>query len=349
MRVHLFSVLSLASVAVCSAGQIQIGQVNGSGQNLGLTYAYITGTGGCAPGVASCVAGAVGGNSTGPGLGTTGFIEKNYDNRLFSGATQTSVAPTPFAGYSTSTATAAGTQLGQFAMISDGTASSASNNFWDGTTASTMTIPIGIANVGDVQTLLDNIWGLQGNANETVVTFNFGTTSNATIFNNILEVDLQNSGTPRSAPSGQIGSGVDCDPAIFATCGSNNLASGPLAPSSTPTTKLNSVLLGTGVTVTTANLFTSGNTYNTAGGTQYGSTSGNLSLYSQNFLVGSIVAPSLNEYLVSITVQEKLGNGNQSQTALSAITVDTVPEPSTVFLFIGGLGALGLARFRRKQ
>jgi hypothetical protein len=108
--------------------------------------------------------------------------------------------------------------------------------------------------------------------------------------------------------------------------------------------------------VTTANLANNvfggtTNAYTSIGLGSYSGTSGSLSLYSQDFQLGSLVAPSAGEYLVSIQLQERVGVSPFSQTALSAITIDAaaspVPEPSTVFLLMTGLGAIGLARFRR--
>jgi hypothetical protein len=89
-------------------------------------------------------------------------------------------------------------------------------------------------------------------------------------------------------------------------------------------------------------LYTNGYTSASA---SYAGTTGNVLLNDQDFYLGGLVAPSFGEYLVNIKVQETTGTG---QTSLSAVTVDTVPEPSTVFLFLTGIGALGLARFRRQ-
>jgi PEP-CTERM motif-containing protein len=250
-------------------------------------------------------------------------------------------------------------------MINDGVAANAvnvsSNNFWDALSASTMLIPVGVSNVSDVSTMLSNIWG-GANASDTVITFNFGTTSNASVFNNIVSVGLVNSGNATSSPSGQIGSAVDCATAV--PCGTSNRpsgsASGRLAPSSTMAVSLST---NNGLTfnpanliVTTANLANNvfggtTNAYTSIGSGSYSGTSGSLSLYSQDFLLNSLVAASAGEYLVSIKLQEKSGSSPSSQTALSAITIDAaasaVPEPATVFLLMTGLGAIGLARFRR--
>jgi len=359
MRFDLVSVLALASVGVCSAGSIEIGQVS-SGNNLGLTYAYITGTGGCAPGVASCVTGSVGGtagsNSTGPGTptsATTGFEEKNYENILFATAKNGTTPATPFSGYNQTSATTPGSTLGPFAMISDSTNGANSNNVWQAlSSSSTITVPIGISNVTDVETMISNLWGLAG-VNDTDITFNYGTSSNASSFNDVVTVDLTNAGNSTATAQGQIGTAVDCTTAGSSSC-NTTYAVGPLAGSSTPTTTVNSnpatltVLTGN----LASNLFgsTNGNSYNSANGSIFVGTSGNVSLDYQDFLLGAIVAPSSSEYLVSIQVTEEVG-GSSSKTSLSAITVNTTatPEPSTIFLFLSGFGALGFSRLRRKK
>ena len=76
----------------------------------------------------------------------------------------------------------------------------------------------------------------------------------------------------------------------------------------------------------------------------------------QGFLLGTLVLPNvgtnLNTYLENIKIQEQTGSafhGNEAL-ALSAITVNTAaPEPSTVIMFLTGLGAIGLTRFRRSK
>jgi hypothetical protein len=326
MRINFFAVVGLLSAAVANAGQIQIGGVNG------LTSNYITQGAGavCAAGAGNCLAGSAG-----------GFVERNYDLKLFLTAEEGSTAPVPYAGYTQTTAQQ-GT-LGAFAMINDGLTGTNGNNFWDGVTSdSTITVPIGINNVSSVYTMLSNIWGT-ANTTDTVVTFDYGTSSNASSFNDVVVVDLINSPTGTSGNSGgQIQASIDCSTATICTN-----ANGGIAASSTPSATLNGN--PETLTILAANLFTSGNGYNgfTTAGAYSGST-GNLSLDAQDFLLSSIVAPSPSEWLVNVKVEELTG-GTVSQTALSAITVNTTPEPSTVILFLGGLGALGLARFRFRR
>src|SRR5580658_1298895 len=93
-RITTLAAVALCSVMVASAGQIQIGGVNG------LSSAYITApntvagqnTTGCAGG-GTCVNGSVG-----------AYTEQNYDNVLFAGATNSGTAPTPYATYNQTTA-----------------------------------------------------------------------------------------------------------------------------------------------------------------------------------------------------------------------------------------------------
>src|SRR5580658_7044005 len=103
----MYRITTLAAVAVCSvmvasAGQIQIGGVNG------LSTAYITNpntvagqnTTGCAGG-GTCVTGSVG-----------AYTEQNYDNVLFAGAMNcatpspscSGTTPTPYSTYNQTTA-----------------------------------------------------------------------------------------------------------------------------------------------------------------------------------------------------------------------------------------------------
>jgi len=333
MRLHFVSVLGLISVAFANAGEIQLGGVNG------LTYNYITQQSGavCAAGTGNCFAGSTGGNESAPGVGTTGFVEKNYDVRLFQGATENSNPETPYTGYN-QTAGSPGT-LGEFSMINDGTGSpinsvSNSNNYWNALTSSTITVPVGISSVGDVAIMLNNVWGTAGSSSDTQVTFNYsGVSASSSVFNDTVIVNLQNapSGTSGS-PGGQISASIDC--------ASSECTFANQAPASSS--------VASGVTIDDTTLFSS--LYNAVTtGSAYQNSNGSVNLDGLDFLLGSVVAPSSSEYLVNIQVTEMVGTAGVSQTALSAITVGTVPEPSTVMLFLSGLGALGIARFRRKS
>ncbi len=320
------SILALASVGLATAGQIQIGGTNG------LTSSYVSS--GCSGG-GPCVAGSAG-----------TATEQNYDNVLFSGALNGGTAPTPYAGYSTSSANAGtitdSTNGVTFSMVNDGTTGGASNNFWaiPSSPSTTIVIPIGVFGVTDVWTMLNTELAKAPPSRDINVTFNFGTTSNAATTQSYI-VKAGNSSNS-STPSGQLQNAVGCTPVTGACGGVATPASGPAAAFSYP---------GTSTTpMVTNQVFSSA--YTSASGAYAGST-GTVVLSDQGFLLGSLSLSSLgvgltnlNTYLVSITVRD-LAVPGVSAGALSAITVDTVPEPSTVFLLLTGLCAIGFSRFRR--
>lgn len=330
-------------VGTLSAGSVTYTQI-GDGTN-GLTYAYLTGT---APTIGVPDGTGVGTNST------YAFYGKSYDGRLFQNA---SPNPVPYTGYTPRNAqTGSITDTAQnsnviFQMINDGcddaTAAGGSvpqpvrtncgggtgvgnggtdtsnanqgNNVWMATTTGTLTVPIGVYHATDVYTVLDNLWGVAGQ-NDTDVTFNFGTSANGAIAKS-LTLDLINAGDTTAA-SGQLGTALECSMICTgATAGfpSIDYATGPLAPTS--------VLAGVGgdtdtVTINTATVYS--NAYNSATGT-FQTTSGNAVLSAQDFLIPFYGA---DPYLVSIGFTELNGQQGVSATTLSAITVESAPEPS---------------------
>ena len=299
----------------------------------------------CAAGAGNCITGSTG-----------GYAEGHYDTVLFAGATN-GTAPVPFSGYTQNTGTAAGltatsatngTSAGgvTFAMISDGLNGVNSRNFWESNGNETITVPIGVFDVTDVATMLQNVAGSLG-GNDTTVTFNFGSTSNATSGLTSVVVNLSD---VNNAGSGEIRSSVLCNTTTTATCNSTTNPQGvPVASTAN--------VGGSGITVDTSAVFGGPSTF---GGVYaytsispntgfYANTQGHLKLDDQDFIFGSTFS---NQWLVSVQVSENSGDSSfPSATALSAITVDTAnptPEPTTILLVLAGLGGIGLARrFRR--
>jgi hypothetical protein len=324
-RITLVGIFALCLAGVSSAGQIQIGGVNG------LTSSYV--------------------NS---GVGSSGAdTEQNYNNVLFAGAQNSGTAPKAYSTYNQTTGEQGtltdSTNNVTFSMINDGSSGGASNNFWQGTQASCgsscftspeITVPIGTFGVTSVFTMINTELAMASaagdNSKDVALFFNFGTSANQTSGLDTIEVKLLNS-FASGGPNDEIQNAVLCS----GSCGSPALASGSTLGG--PTTI-------SGVGVVTGNVFES--SYNNTP-TGYGSP-GNVVLDDQGFFFNGISLSglgagdtNLNTYLVSVGVME-LGGKIGASTGLSAITVDTVPEPSTIMLFLTGLGALGLARFRRK-
>ena len=326
-RLSIISLLAIIGSITANAGSIQIGGASG------LTSNYITQGAGaaCAAGPGNCVAGS-----------TNGWAERNYDTNLFAG----SVSTVPYTGYvqnggePTGLSATDNSNGATFSMLADGasaTSPNPSNNFWESTstggTAQSIVIPIGIFGVTDLWTMLDNQWGTLG-GNDTTITFNFGSTSNASSTTPVVVAlnDSNNSG------SGELRASTACTAVPTATCNSSTNPRGPLQEG----VVINGVTVNEGVVGNPSN-YTS-----TSAGGFYTRSQGTVQLDDQQFVFGS---EYLNEWLVSVTVTENVGNlpssGDPSETALSAITVDTVPEPASILLFLTGLGGVGLARFRR--
>jgi hypothetical protein len=340
IRLYIVAAAVIAAGATMNAAQIEIGQYAGnsaSGADSGLTANYIGGT-------AACVGAVFQGNACAAGS-AGGFTERNYAATMFSSASPMNL---PFVGgtYAKTGGETAGSTMSDgsgnsFAMMADGPASGNSNNFWaSGTGTNSIVIPVGLSGVDEVYTMMNNLWGTAG-SNDTDITFTFDTTSSNGVGGVITNVtlDLTNSTYSVNNPytggagTGQIRSATDCASGTTTTCA--NYGNGPLAA--------NSVV--NGIKVTTGTVFSQA--YTSAAG-NYAGTAGNLVLDDQGFNLSAYSG----EYLVSITVQQNNGmTGSQSPTitGLSAITVDTAPEPSTVVLLLAGIGAIGLARIRTKK
>jgi hypothetical protein len=219
-----------------------------------------------------------------------------------------------------------------FSLIND------TGNFWDLPTSSvgpsTLTIPVGVFAVTDVWTMINDI---EATASADVsVTFNFGTNSNGIGGTNFSKT-VQLGDADGASSVGQVRNGLVCAVGCAETAqvGLSGTSSGGinvvadnvwsqsyLCPSELPTSL-------------------SGETAPICG-TAY--------LDDQGFYFNSVNngagLTNMNTYLVSVKVKEIAMAGGGA--GLSAITIDTAPEPSTVLLFVAGLGVVGLGRLRKR-
>jgi hypothetical protein len=352
-RLTTISMLGLAAIATLNAGQIQINlgaQALGGATNPTATFATQTFYGqtsstctgaslasngtftGCKAPTANPSIGAAGQQQSLTSYSSLGPAERTLSGSLFGGATLgTALTQTTFTDSVTG---------GAFNRTSDGTG----QDVWAVVTGTSLVVPVGIYGVDKVWTMLNDYWGVGGKQN-TTVSFLFGTASDGSGTNNTVDVTLTNGQQIRSSvicntPSS---SGIAC-PSVAGTGGpTGSLIATGLTSSST--------VSGVGITTgsvdysSTYSGFGTNGPYRNAGG----STSGNVVLDDQLFTFGSA---HTTEFLVSITISNALGTSqsgvNVSRTALSGITVNQVPEPSTILMALTGLGAVGYFRRRRK-
>jgi hypothetical protein len=296
------------------------------------------------------------------------YSEINYDTTLFSGVSNGASTPNVGAGplSDTSAAAQAAAAAGgspsasgvQFNLIAD--PSTPSGNAWsDGSTGHpVLDIPVNVFGVSSVWTMLnaENGLGTTGTQFRDVwVALDFASTPGATTNLTTVTVKLNNSANS-TTKTGSIQNALDCS----AGCGANNYsagANGPTVVSGAPaaglenTGGLNSMNLNTNVasqlTIDTNTLFSF--QYACSTGCTNDGTAGNAVLDDQGIVFNSgsaLQALAESSYLVDVRVYES-GTTTYSGAALSAITVETTPEPSTVLLFLTGLAGLGLARWRR--
>jgi len=311
---------------VASAAQFQLGGFNG------LNNSYIAASNG--------------------GSLPVGFAQKGYQNYLFLNAQNSGVLPTPGSLPFTSTGglppkdQLADPSNVSFNMIGNSTygLGNLSVNDWQATGGTGSSIQVGVNRqyVTSAYTMLNNEFGGLG-AIDTSVAFYFGASAGATTGLTEVLVNLtNNNGT---AGNGQIRSVFNCVSGVVVP----GCSTGTLAPSSTLSALINGTTTDT-VTVTTNNIYSFAYT-----SLALGSGTGNVQLDDQGFDFSHLYQDgTLNssQYLVNMVITE-LGSGSStattpSQTALSAITVFTAPEPTTILLFLSGLGVIGFKRFRRQ-
>jgi len=308
MRLFTLSVLGMATLSIASAGQIEIGATSLTNSSLNTTTGISTG------GLDAAYVAA--------GSGDTWAGEKVYNSTLFTGDTVTGVEPTSGNGMQQYTDTNNPTGSVVFAMDGDG------NNFWSSATAAavnsatSINIPVGVFSVSSASILLNDYWGV---GNTDTVTFNFA-----------------NAGTVSYTltDGNQISSATDCHAA------STSDTTSPLC------TAFNSPPSSASTDIAWTSSYTNSTTSTT---NPYAATSGTLNLDDITFAFTGI--PNFStDTLNSITITD---NNNctptvagcsaiNSRLALSAITVDTTPEPSTDLLLVAGLGIIGYLGRRRK-
>ncbi len=218
-------------------------------------------------------------------------------------------------------------------------------NFWDlpsGSAGAMVTIPIGLFGVTDVWTMINDIEAT--GTRDVNVIFNFGTTPTVA---SIPAVSVHLNDADAASSSGQVRNAVVCN----TTCAESSqvgLTGGTFV----------------GVNVVADNVFSSpffcitqnplANSAQIGSNASVGCSNGTVYLDDQGFFFNSLNLGSgltnLNTYLVSVQVKEIVINGSGGS-GLTAVTVDqasATPEPSTVLLFVAGLGVVGLGRLRKR-
>jgi len=209
-------------------------------------------------------------------------------------------------------------------------------NFWDlptGTSSSILTVPIGAFGVTDVWTMINDIEATK--TNDVSVVFNFGTSANVTA--DSVTVKLNNA--DGASASGEVRNALVCSTGC-AEAGQLGLSGAVVS----------------GVTVVADNVWTQSflNCISSSiSPLSIGNQCGTADLDDQGFFFNSLNLggglTNLNTYLVSVQVKEIATAGGGA--GLSAMTIDTAaatPEPSTVLLFVAGLGVVGLGRLRKR-
>jgi len=216
----------------------------------------------------------------------------------------------------------------EFYLLGDRTVAdkSTSANYWVtiGDNAGVITIPVGIFGVNAVSTMLNTTSGLTtGNAanhptgSYADIVLRFSSSATGTGSDSYETIALINGVTQRNILSGLGGTASSTSASYTAT----------------------DMLNANTYSVRTGQVYSSPFT-----GSSSTPSSGTMVLDYQTF---SVLSAYQNMYLVSVTINDN-GASTTNREILSALSV-TTPEPSTILMFMGGLGALGLARLRRKN
>jgi hypothetical protein len=204
-----------------------------------------------------------------------------------------------------------------------------------GASAGTITIPVGIFGVSDVNTMLNTVGGLTTGG--TVCTSGNGLNAGTGCTNtdSYAYVTL-NFGTSAS------GATVQSETfALMNGVTQANILDGATAGTSGATSDYNVTYLGQTYAVDTGQVWSS---------TITGGANGNKTL-----VLDAQIFPVFEQfqslYLTSISVTDTgtSGAGTTNHEVLSAVTITPTPEPSTLLLLGAGLGVIGVTRFRRKS
>lgn len=261
-------------------------------------------------------------------VGPTTWSEKNYVTNLFVSDTLSNGANLPdyqnsLQQFTDTHNTTAGGPV-TFGMLDD---AANTNNYWSSqnntspAVISTMALNIGeYANVSQAYILLSDYYGVANTIDNDTVTFNFAGGITGT-------VDLSN--------------GIDID-SVHDCTGPNPAATTPEPCPTSP------AFNGTTSAPDTNIAWTS--TYAEANNlTPFSGTEGNATLIDLTFNLSAFSG----DLLTGITISDDNNLSLNSRLALSAITIAgtgaaAVPEPSTVFLLLAGLGVIGFFGLRRK-
>ena len=341
----------LATLYAGSVQQIQIGGSNGltTSQTLNVT-GTITTTGGSGAGITpysfNVLQGTVSNsdNSITSGVLCYGANATSATNCTSQGGTVQGTLPYTATNPSGGAYMTSGNGV-TFAMINQGVDSDwQTSNFASGT--STINIPIGIFGVTSVDTMLNDNYGVP-TGSDISVTFNFDTTATGTNGAGSETFTLVDGEVIRDAFQCTSGSINATSCLSYQSGGSDPLNTtlmynqagtslGAIGATTTPSVYAYNVITGTYTTMAPTG---------SGGAVPYVNTAGNLYLDAQVFNLGSSF---LGDYLTSIKVTDAVTASFQSKADLTAIDVFAAPEPSTIFLFVTGIGLVALVHLRRR-